>query len=264
MRLMTLDVHKTAYGWASARLDDRHYMELALEQAKHAYSLGEVPIGAVVVYDPIDPATREYRLPEPKLLSAACNLRETTQDPAGHAEFLAMKAASRELGEWRLEGCTVYVTLEPCIMCAGLMHQARVSRCVFGASDQKAGAVGTLYRIHDDARLNHAFPVQGGVLEGECQGLLKRFFKERRDQRKDAKKERRAIEEAAAAAEAAAMESTAGSAITKVAAVAAEQAETSSAGQPAASPESNRSTPEPSQTEERPATTAAPMNKENQ
>ncbi|MDO4853968.1 MAG: nucleoside deaminase [Coriobacteriia bacterium] len=204
MRLMTLDVHKTAYGWASARLDDRYYMELALEQAKHAYSLGEVPIGAVVVYDPVDSATREYLLPAPKLLAAACNLRETTQDPAAHAEFLAMQAASHELGEWRLEGCTVYVTLEPCIMCAGLMHQARISRCVFGASDQKAGAVGTLYRIHDDARLNHAFPVEGGVMEEECQGLLKRFFKERREQRKAAKKERQVLGAAAAAGQAAA------------------------------------------------------------
>lgn len=196
MRRMTFDVHKTAYGWVSARLDDSLYMELALDQAKHAYSLGEVPIGAVVVYDPIDPATRSYRLPEPKLVAAACNLRETTKDPAGHAEFLAMKAAARELGEWRLEGCTVYVTLEPCIMCAGLMHQARVSRCVFGARDEKAGALGTLYRVHDDARLNHAFPTQGGVMEEECQALLKRFFKERRDQRKAAKKQRQTAEPA--------------------------------------------------------------------
>ena len=198
MRRMTFDVHKTAYGWVSARLDDSRYMELAFEQAEHAYSLGEVPIGAVVVYDPIDPATRSYRLPAPKLVAAACNLRETAKDPAGHAEFLAMKAAARELGEWRLEGCTVYVTLEPCIMCAGLMHQARVSRCVFGARDEKAGALGTLYRVHDDARLNHAFPTQGGVMEEECRALLKRFFKERRDQRKAAKKQRQAAGECAA------------------------------------------------------------------
>ncbi len=184
---MAENVLMTSSGWTSTRLDDRYFMELALEQARAAYALGEVPIGAVVVYDPIDPATRNYKLDEPRILAKAYNLRETTKDPAGHAEFSAMKQACAELGEWRLEGCTVYVTLEPCIMCAGLMHQARVSRCVFGASDEKAGALGTLYQIHNDERLNHSFPVEAGLMQEECRALLKEFFKERRKQRKDAK-----------------------------------------------------------------------------
>ena len=187
MLAMNSDAHMTTSGWTSSRLDDAYYMRLALEQAQCAFDLGEVPIGAVVVYDPIDPATRAYLLEEPQVVGVGCNLRETTNDPAGHAEFLAMKAASDKLGVWRLEGCTVYVTLEPCIMCAGLMHQARMSRCVFGAYDQKAGAVGTLYRINDDERLNHAFPVEGGFLEEECRGILKRFFKMRREQKKKEK-----------------------------------------------------------------------------
>lgn len=166
-----------------ARWDD-YFMGLALDQAQKAFDLGEVPIGAVVVYDPIDPATRRYVNDEPQLLTQACNLRETTKDPAGHAEFLAMKAAAVQLDAWRLSGCTVYVTLEPCIMCAGLMHQSRVDRCVFGASDQKAGAVGTLYSVNQDSRLNHAFPVSAGVREQECSQILKDFFAMRRASRK--------------------------------------------------------------------------------
>ena len=91
-----------------------------------------------------------------------------------------MKEAARQLDAWRLTGCTVYVTLEPCIMCAGLMHQARISRCVYGARDKKAGALGTLYSIHSDERLNHAFEAVPGVLEDECAALLKGFFKSKR------------------------------------------------------------------------------------
>ncbi|MEG0096710.1 MAG: nucleoside deaminase, partial [Raoultibacter sp.] len=101
-------------------------------------------------------------------------------DPAGHAEFLAMKAAARAVDAWRLSGCTVYVTLEPCIMCAGLMHQARIDRCVFGATDPKAGALGTLYAINADERLNHTFDVTSGVLQEACSILLSDFFKRKR------------------------------------------------------------------------------------
>ena len=158
---------------------DEAYMRLALAEARRAQELGEVPIGAVVVYEPIDPATRRP-LAEPQVIAQACNLRETTQDPAGHAEFLALEAAAAHLGVWRLSGCTVYVTLEPCVMCAGLMHQARIDRCVYGASDPKAGALGTLYRIHEDARLNHNFAVEQGVLADECAVLLRGFFAARR------------------------------------------------------------------------------------
>ena len=162
---------------------DIEYMQLALEQAQKAADMGEVPIGAVVVYEPIDPATRKPLAP-PRVIAAACNRRETDLDPAGHAEFLAMRQASVELGAWRLTGCTVYVTLEPCIMCAGLMHQARIDRCVYGAPDPKAGALGTLYRINEDERLNHTFEVESGVCEQECVALLKDFFAARRQKGK--------------------------------------------------------------------------------
>lgn len=160
-------------------MNDDDYMRLALEEARRAEELGEVPIGAVVVYRPVDPATRRP-LTEPCVIARACNLRETTRDPAGHAEFLALRQASAELDAWRLTGCTVYVTLEPCIMCAGLMHQARIDRCVYGAPDPKAGALGTLYRINEDDRLNHSFEVETGVLADESAALLRDFFTRKR------------------------------------------------------------------------------------
>ena len=151
-------------------MNDEDYMRLALAEAQKAAELGEVPIGAVVVR-------------EGAVVSAACNLRETEHNPAGHAEFAAIEQAAQRLGAWRLTGCTVYVTLEPCIMCAGLMHQARIDRCVFGAYDPKAGALGTLYQINADERLNHVFEVQGGVLEEECAQMLRDFFRARRKKR---------------------------------------------------------------------------------
>lgn len=163
-------------------MTDEDYMQMAIEEARRAESIGEVPIGAVVVYEPIDPATRRPLAP-PQVIARACNLRETTRDPAGHAEFLALKQAAQTLDAWRLTGCTVYVTLEPCIMCAGLMHQARIDRCVYGAPDPKAGALGTLYEINNDARLNHAFPVVPGVLGEECSELLRSFFAGKRTKR---------------------------------------------------------------------------------
>lgn len=157
-------------------MEDEEYMLLAIQQAQKAASCDEVPIGAVVVY-------------QGEVIAAACNMRETTNDPAGHAEFLAMKAAAEILGAWRLTGCTVYVTLEPCIMCAGLMHQSRIDRCVYGAADPKAGALGTLYSIHEDERLNHIFDVQSGVREEECAHMLSNFFKAKRKRKKQAGKE---------------------------------------------------------------------------
>ena len=161
------------------RMNDEAYMRMALEEARIAGEAGEVPIGAVVVYEPIDPATRRP-LAEPRVIARAGNRREGAKDPAGHAEFVALLAASRELDAWRLTGCTVYVTLEPCLMCAGLMHQARIDRCVFGAPDPKAGALGTLYQVNTDERLNHTFEATPGVLEEECATLLRDFFAARR------------------------------------------------------------------------------------
>lgn len=162
---------------------DEGYLQEALAEAHAAAERGEVPIGAVVVYEPVDPATRKP-LALPRIIARSGNRREELQDPAGHAEFLALQLAARELGSWRLSDCTVYVTLEPCIMCAGLMHQARVRRCVYGASDPKAGALGTLYRIHEDTRLNHTFSVTSGVRESECAEVLRDFFAARRNRSK--------------------------------------------------------------------------------
>ncbi|MCI8468012.1 MAG: nucleoside deaminase [Eggerthellaceae bacterium] len=154
-------------------------MALALDEARLAAQAGEVPIGAVVVYQPIDRGTRRP-LDEARVIARARNRRETDRDPAGHAELLAMREAARVLDAWRLTDCTVYVTLEPCIMCAGLMHQARVSRCVYGAPDQKAGALGTLYAVHQDERLNHQFSVTPGVAGEESAALLRDFFGRKR------------------------------------------------------------------------------------
>lgn len=160
-------------------MDDNYYMGAALAEAKAAGQRGEVPIGAVVVYEPVDPATRRA-LAEPRIIARSGNERESSKNPAGHAEFLAMLEGARALDRWRLEDCTVYVTLEPCLMCAGLMHQARVRRCVFGAADPKAGALGSLYTVNEDERLNHRFEVQGGIREEECAQLLRDFFAARR------------------------------------------------------------------------------------
>ena len=123
-----------------------------------------VPVGAVIVS-----AAGE-------LLATGHNLRESDNDPSAHAELLAMRSAARALSSWRLEGATVYVTLEPCVMCAGAMVNARVARLVYGCDDPKAGACGTLYSIGDDTRLNHRFPTVRGVLADECADRLKRFF----------------------------------------------------------------------------------------
>lgn len=163
----------------SSNGSDIAYMRLALEEADAAAAVGEVPIGAVVVYEPIDRGTRKA-LAEPRVIARAHNLRETAKDPTAHAELIAMREAARALDAWRLSDCTVYVTLEPCIMCAGLMHQARVRRCVYGASDRKAGALGTLYQVNADERLNHRFEVTSGVLEEECRGKLQAFFAKKR------------------------------------------------------------------------------------
>jgi len=142
---------------------DVSFMRQAIEQAEAAARLGEVPIGAVVVCDG-------------ELVASAFNRREIDNDPSAHAEFRALVEASQKLGRWRLTGCTVYVTLEPCLMCAGLMQQSRIDRCVYGATDPKAGALGTLYSINDDMRLNHRFEVTSGICEEECSKLLSEFF----------------------------------------------------------------------------------------
>lgn len=146
----------------STRIDEK-FMREALAEARAAAVVGEVPIGAVVV-----------RAGE--IVARAHNRRELDQDPSAHAEFAALCAAAQSLGRWRLSDCTVYVTLEPCCMCAGLMVNARVGRCVYGAADAKAGALGSLYDLNADSRLNHRFNVTAGVLADECRAVLSGYF----------------------------------------------------------------------------------------
>ena len=146
----------------STRIDEK-FMREAMAEARAAAVVGEVPIGAVVV-----------RAGE--IVARAHNRRELDQDPSAHAEFAALCAAAQSLGRWRLFDCTVYVTLEPCCMCAGLMVNARVGRCVYGAADAKAGALGSLYDLNADSRLNHRFNVTAGVLADECRAVLSGYF----------------------------------------------------------------------------------------
>jgi len=142
-------------------------MRVSLAEAEAAAEAGDVPVGAVVVVDGQEVARGRNR-------------REVDQDPTAHAELLALRAAARELGTWRLDRATLVVTLEPCTMCAGALVLARVARLVFGADDPKAGAVGALYDVPRDPRLNHQVAVTRGVLADECSAQLRAFFRERR------------------------------------------------------------------------------------
>jgi tRNA(adenine34) deaminase len=142
-------------------------MQEALALAREAGARGEVPVGAVAVL-------------EGRIVGRGANARESARDPTAHAELLAIQDAARTLGRWRLSGVTLYVTLEPCAMCAGAMVLARIDRLVYAASDPKAGAVGSLLDLSADARLNHRFPVERGVLAGEAGELLRAFFRARR------------------------------------------------------------------------------------
>lgn len=146
---------------------DRRMMRRALELAARAAELGETPVGAVLVRDGV-------------ILAEAHNLRETTGDPTAHAERLALSAAGSALGDWRLEGCDLYATLEPCAMCAGAIVLSRISRLIYGAADPKAGACRSLYRLVEDRRMNHRVAVTTGVLEPECGEILRLFFHNRR------------------------------------------------------------------------------------
>lgn len=143
-------------------------MGLALEQARAALAISEVPVGAVIVA-------------EGRVIAAAYNQREQLCDPTAHAEMIAITQAAENLGSWRLSGCTLYCTLEPCPMCAGAIVQARVPTVVYGAADPKAGAVNTLYQLLSDPRLNHRCEIVPGVLAEECGQLLTRFFQQQRN-----------------------------------------------------------------------------------
>jgi tRNA(adenine34) deaminase len=159
---MALDIPETTSQHES-------YMRHALREAQAALEEDEVPIGAIVVYD--DPAGGSQRI-----IAAAHNQREQLHDPTAHAEMIAITQAAQALSNWRLDRCTLYVTLEPCPMCAGAIVLARMPRVVYGAADPKAGAATTLFRLLDDPRLNHRAEVIGGVLAEPCGQILSKFF----------------------------------------------------------------------------------------
>lgn len=148
---------------------DETFMKEALKEAQKAYKKGEVPIGCVIVKDG-------------KIVTRAHNLKEKKNDATAHAEILAIKKAAKKLGGWRLDGCEIYVTLEPCSMCAGAIIQSRLNRLIFGAMDAKAGAIGSKLNLMD-IEFNHKVEVVQEILEGECKGILKSFFKELRDKK---------------------------------------------------------------------------------
>ena len=148
-------------------MQDKDYMMMALEEARLAAEEGEVPVGAVLVKDD-------------EVLARTHNRREATGNPLDHAELLALKEGASRLGGWRLDGSTLYVTLEPCPMCAGALVQARVARLVFGARDLKLGAAGSRYNLVSDEITNHRLEVMDGILEKDCRDLLRQFFESRR------------------------------------------------------------------------------------
>lgn len=148
-------------------MTDLIFMRQALDQAQNAWALGEVPVGAVVVKDG-------------QVVATGFNQPIGTHDPTAHAEIMALRAAATILGNYRLPGCELYVTLEPCVMCAGAMMHARLARVVFGATDPKTGACSSIVNLFEQERLNHHTEVTGGVLEQQCSQLLKDFFAERR------------------------------------------------------------------------------------
>lgn len=162
---------------------DVRMMQRAILLARSAALAGEVPIAAVI-----------YRGDE--VIAEAANTREREADPTGHAEIVAIREAGRKLGEWRLEGCSMAVTLEPCPMCAGAAVNARLAKLVYGATDPKAGACETLFNIPSDTRLNHRCEMRGGVLSNQCVELLRAFFRERRAEQKRAKEATRAADAA--------------------------------------------------------------------
>ena len=145
----------------------QHFMRLALREAERAYLEDEVPVGDVIVHGE-------------NIIAAAHNQREQLHDPTAHAEMIAITQAAEALGSWRLDACVLYVTLEPCPMCAGAIIQARIPWVVYGAADPKAGAVDSLFHLLQDARLNHRCQTPAGVLAPECGDILRRFFQEKR------------------------------------------------------------------------------------
>ena len=157
---------------------DEHFMRLALKQAAKAKAIGEVPIGCIIVCSG-------------KVVGRGYNRRNTDKTTLAHAELIAIDKASRKLGDWRLEGCTLYVTLEPCQMCSGAIVQSRIDRVVVGAMNPKAGCAGSILNILQMAEFNHQAELATGVLEEECQGVLQGFFQELRQRNRREKEEKK-------------------------------------------------------------------------
>ena len=149
---------------------DRDFMGLALDEAERAAAAGETPIGAILVI-------------EGAVIAAAHNMRETWQDPTAHAESIVLRQAAAKLGRWRLPDATVYVTMEPCLMCAGALVLARINRLVYGCRDERAGALGSVYDVVRDGKLNHVYRITPNVLEQECRAVLQGFFEKLREKR---------------------------------------------------------------------------------
>lgn len=162
--------------------DEEKFMKEAIRQAKKAYALREVPIGCVIVY-------------EGKIIARGYNRRNTDKNTTSHAEINAIRKASKKLGDWRLEGCTLYVTLEPCQMCAGAIVQARIDKVVIGSMNPKAGCAGSVLNLLEMDGFNHKVEVERGVLEEECSTMLSRFFKELRMEKAKAKAKAKELEE---------------------------------------------------------------------
>ena len=162
--------------------DDYRYMKQAITQAKKAYKLNEVPIGCVIVY-------------QDKIIGRGYNRRTIDKNTLAHAEMIAIRKASKKLGDWRLEGCTLYVTLEPCQMCAGAIVQARVSEVVIGSMNPKAGCAGSILNMLEMHEFNHQVKVERGVLKEECSEMLSAFFRRLRVVKKKKKEERKRAEE---------------------------------------------------------------------
>lgn len=166
-------------------MDDKKYMQLALEEARRAAELGEIPIGAVLVEN----ASGE-------VIAAAHNMRETWQDATAHAEVIVIRTACARLKRWRLSGCTLYVTVEPCPMCSGAIVNSRVDRVVYGCPDAKAGGAESIFNIITNPNLNHCAEVISGVCEEECAQVMKDFFKRRREENKARRQAALAAQEA--------------------------------------------------------------------
>lgn len=166
----------------STQTNDILFMQHAIQLAKEGERLGEIPVAAVIVKDD-------------NIIAAAHNRRELDKNPVAHAEILAIQQAAEKLGDWRLEGCTVYVTLEPCSMCSGALWLSRVERVVFGCFDHKSGFLGSVFDLSKAEKLNHHYAVESGVLHDECVALLQNFFRAIRQKKKEEKRKRKLAEQ---------------------------------------------------------------------